>query len=191
MALLSKQTVAALLGRPLTTVEDTNFDLYLEIAKNNVSDILCIDICKDSGERVFERRQEFATVFTGIFSNVNSVKVDGVEVVDFLPYFFNKRTGDFYNSIVFDNLPRGTEITVDADWGFNTLPIDIKRMISQAFAVVSSSYQTKDVRSKQIEDFRTTYGELTSDEVFASSNARTIQKYSLCTIGDLTSGNIC
>ena len=191
MALLSKQQVAALLGRPLTTVEDTNFDLYLEIAQNNVSDILCIDICRSGGERVFDRRQEFSTVFTGIFSQVNSVKVDGIEVLNFLPYFFNKRTGDFYNSIVFDTIPHGTEITVDADWGFNKLPMDIRQLIAQAFAVASSAFQTKDVKSKQIEDFRITYGDLTSDEVFATTNARTIQKYSLCTVGDLTSGNIC
>lgn len=39
--LLTKQQVGALLGRSLSSVEDTNFDLYLKIATERLQDLLC------------------------------------------------------------------------------------------------------------------------------------------------------
>lgn len=39
--LLTKQQTEALIGRSLTTVESTNFDLYLKIAIARLEDLLC------------------------------------------------------------------------------------------------------------------------------------------------------
>ena len=39
--LLTKQQTEALIGRSLTTVENTNFDLYLKIAIARLEDLLC------------------------------------------------------------------------------------------------------------------------------------------------------
>ena len=39
--ILTKQQIVALLGRSLSTVEDTNFDLYLKIAVDRLEDLLC------------------------------------------------------------------------------------------------------------------------------------------------------
>lgn len=42
--IITKQQVSALLGRSLTTVEDTNFNLYLKIAVERLEDLLCITL---------------------------------------------------------------------------------------------------------------------------------------------------
>ena len=39
--IISKETMAALLGRSLSTVENTNYDLYLDIAEMRLEDLLC------------------------------------------------------------------------------------------------------------------------------------------------------
>ena len=39
--ILTKQQIAALLGRSLSTVENTNFDTYLKIAIARLEDLLC------------------------------------------------------------------------------------------------------------------------------------------------------
>lgn len=40
--IISKEQMAKLLGRSLTTVEDTNYDLYLELATTRLKDLLCL-----------------------------------------------------------------------------------------------------------------------------------------------------
>lgn len=39
--ILTKQQIAALLGRSLSTVEDINFNTYLKIAQERLEDLLC------------------------------------------------------------------------------------------------------------------------------------------------------
>lgn len=41
---ITKQQIEAFLGRSLTTVEDSNFDLYLGLAKTRVGDLICTNI---------------------------------------------------------------------------------------------------------------------------------------------------
>lgn len=42
--LLTKTEIEALIGRSLTTIENTNFDLYLKIATDRLEDLLCITL---------------------------------------------------------------------------------------------------------------------------------------------------
>lgn len=149
-------------------------------AKLLVEGLLCLDLSQDSGERTFTPREGMRTVFTGIFSNVNSVTVNG-QAVDYYPAFFNKRNGDYFNSIVFD-CPPNADVVVDADWGFDTIPADLQRLIDNAEKVVSKAYSVKEVKSKKIEDVYVTYSDLSDDENFMKSNMVTIQKYSMCHI---------
>ena len=152
-----------------------------EEAKQWLESLLCLDLSQDSGERTFSPREGMRTVFTGIFSNVNSVTVNGKVVNNYYPAFFNKRNGQFFNSIVFD-CPPNADVVVDADWGFDKLPADLQRLLDNANKVISQAYQVKDVKSKKIEDFTVAYGDLSDDEVFMKQNAVTIAKYSMCHI---------
>lgn len=197
---MTKEQLAALLGRPLTPNENTNFDLYLDIAKESLEELLCIslDVNPDtSGDpeedvQTFDVREGYSTVFTGIFTEVSEVKVDGKVTTDYYPVFWEKRSNPYYNSIVLDcRAARSVEIT--GHWGFDTLPGDLQLLWAQLFANVSKKYKVGagNIKSKQTEDFRISYGDLTDDEVFLKDNRRTIKKYSMCNIGYVLHGDTC
>lgn len=158
-------------------------------AKQFLESLLCLDFSQDTGERTFTAREGMRTVFTGIFSNVRSVTVGG-QAVDYYPAFFNKRNGDYFNSIVLTK-PVCGEVVVDADWGFDALPADLKKLLANADAVTSQAYSVKEVKSKRVEDFHITYSDLSDDEVFLKQNAVTIAKYSMCDIPYVLHGETC
>ena len=158
-------------------------------AKQFLESLLCLDFSQDSGERTFTAREGMRTVFTGIFSNVNSVTVGG-DAVSYYPAFFDKRNGEFFNSIVLSK-PVDGEVVIDADWGFNELPADLKKLLANAELVVNQSYSAKEVKSKRVEDFHITYSDLSDDEVFLKQNAVTINKYSMCHIDYILHGDTC
>lgn len=198
MALLTQPELEALLGRPLTTNEVTNLSTYLEIAGEQVSDLLCLplevqDETTVATERKFVKRQEFSTVFTPIFTELTSVSIDGTLDTNSYPSFWDNRNANFYNSVVLNtrHTSEDVEVTIVAKWGFASLPTDLKQLVARAFSVASATYQAKAVRSKEIEDFRITYADLTEDDVFSAKDDRTIRKYSLCGIADLMSTAVC
>lgn len=151
--------------------------------------MLCLDFSNDSGKRVYQGREGYRTVFTGIFSDVNSVTVDG-QPVDYYPAFFDKRNGEFFNSIVLEN-PVCGEVVIDAEWGFNKLPADLKKLLANADAVVTRTHAIRDIKSKKVEDVTVTYGDLSDDEVFLKQNAVTINKYSMCNVPYTLHGDTC
>lgn len=185
---MDESELEALLGRPLTPTENTNFDLYLDIAKKSLEELLCISLDSVSETRTFDVRDGYSTVFTGIFTSVSELKVDGVATTDYHPAFWDKRSNPYYNSVVLGKSGKTVEIT--ATWGFDTVPNDLKLLWAQAFANVSKKYVPggDNIKSKQIEDFRVSYGDLTDDEAFINANKRTIAKYSMCNIGYVMHG---
>lgn len=160
-----------------------------EEAKQFLESLLCLDFSQDSGERTFTAREGMRTVFTGIFSDVRSVTVNG-QAVGYYPAFFDKRSGDYFNSIVLDK-PVCGEVVIDADWGFDELPADLKKLLANAEAVTSQAYSVKEVKSKRVEDFQITYSDLSDDEAFLKQNAVTINKYSMCHIDYILHGETC
>ena len=196
MIVMSQQKIEALLGRSLTAKEVSNLALYLEIAIEQLKQLLCMDIEEQTSSgieeetRVFDARSGMQTVFTGIFSAVSDVTVNGVSV-DYTPYFFDNRNSDYFNSIVLSEIPE-SEVSVTAEWGFSELPKDIQRLIAQMFAVVSKKRSVSNIKSKKVEDFSVTYGDLSDFDAFVNGNAITINKYSLCEVkGSIRSGETC
>lgn len=114
--------IANLLGRPLTSIEIANFELYIDIAEEALEELICTPITDVTETRTFDIREGYSTAFVDIFRTVSEVKIDGT-IIDPSEYSlrqWNKRTGDWYNSIVFDNRFRHDqkEIEVTAEWGF-------------------------------------------------------------------------
>jgi hypothetical protein len=192
---MTQEDLEALLGRPLTPIEVENLDLYLEIAEESLEDLLCTNITKeDDATRVFEPRENYHTVWTGVFRNITSVKVGGetLETDAYYPTQFDSKNGSWFNSIVFDSFPKG-EVEVTADWGFDPYPADLKRLLAQLFANTSKAYTNSGVvTEKQVEDFRIRFAEDsgTDDENFIDSNRRVINKYSLCDVQTIRHGDI-
>ena len=83
---LTQEDVVALLGRSLSTAEKTNFDLYLEIARLRLNDLLCSDI-----DNIDPLPKDLALVWARFFSALNAEAVEmqssGVA---------SKRVEDFY-----------------------------------------------------------------------------------------------
>lgn len=158
-------------------------------ARQMVEELLCIEFAQDTGERVFEAREGYRTIYTGIYTDVHSVTVDGL-AVDYQKVFFDKKNGKFFNSIVLKT-PVCGEVTVDADWGFDCLPADLQALVNNAVILVSKSASITDVKRKRTEDFDITYGDLSENEVFVNQNSVTIGKYSMCNIGYIVNGATC
>lgn len=196
---MDQEELEALLGRSLTSREVTNLDLYLEIAQESLEELLCIslDVDDSSGEpeeetRTFDIREGYSTVFTGIFTELSGVKVDGNATTNYHTAFWDKRSNPYYNSIVLDEVG-GTEAEITGLWGFTEVPSDLKLLWAQLFANVSKKYMAgnRNVKRKKVRNFDITFGDLTDDQAFLDENQRTISKYSLCNIGYVLHGEVC
>lgn len=193
MAILSKLQLEALLGRSLTARESANCNSYLEIAKAQLEELLCINLLQESSERTFTSRNGYSTLFTGIFTKINSITINGV-VIDPSVYhlaFFNDRNKGFYNSIVFNSKLIGQDVVVDANWSFDTMPSDLAQFLAQLFALSAKKKTTGSIKSKRVEDFSITYGDLTDMQQFVADNDLVISKYGQCDISETRHGYVC
>lgn len=191
---MTQEQLEALLGRTLTAREVTNRNLYLNIAKQNLQDLLCIQLdCSDSIDaKTFSARVGYSTVFLDTFTDVEEVKVNGEVVTNYHVAFFDNRNAGFYNAIVFDRAFRSeATIEINASWGFDKLPNDLSQLLAQLFAITSKKYSTGSVKSKRVRNFQVTFGDATDEQVFADANSLTIHKYSLCNVGYVLHGDVC
>lgn len=182
---MDKETVSALLGRSLTSFEDTNFDLYLAIAEESLDEILCTNLSDDSDTRYFTGWEGYSTVWTDIFTEIESVEIDG-SIVDSSSYIVKQndaRIGTWYNSIVFDErLSENKEIKMVGTWGFSVQPDDLNLVLANLFALVSKKNKFDGtLKSKRVEDFGISIDtEADLDAIFNRTFGRTIAKYSNC-----------
>ena len=196
--MINKQELIALLGRPLTPVEDTNLDLYIDIATQSLEELICSPIEDVNETRVFDLREGYSTAFVDIFWNVTEVKVDGKVRSDYQVRQWNRRNGSWYNSLVFDCrfTDCDREIEVTADWGFtpnsgaSSLPADLQSVLAGLFAQITKKNKfDPTVASKQVEDFRISFrADVDLDDEFYKLYGKTISKYSLCDIPNLQHG---
>jgi len=191
--MLTEAQLAKLLNRSLTSAESANFDLYLKIAVQRLQELLCVDLCRKDGERTYESRSGYRTVYVDPFTELNSVTIDGDEVDegDYTIKQNDSLNGSWYNAIEFDTRRSGQKIVVDADWGFNPLPTDLQLLLAQLFNQ-GSVEQTADntVKSKKIEDFTVTYKDGATYDEFITANSSTINRYSQCHQGIIRHGAV-
>ena len=193
---MTQAKLQSLLGRSLTTTEVTNMDLYLNIAEDMLEDLLCISLCSKDESRTFNTRKGYRTVFVDPFTDVDEVKDSDGNIIEESEYKFkqwDRFNGKWYNSIVFDCERYGEDIEVSGSWGFGKcLPNDLELLQARAFDQISKTNGgTGLVQSKQVEDFRITYkSDVTQQDQFYADNLLTINKYSLCNIGDIQHGRI-
>lgn len=193
---MNQATMSALLGRPLTTIETTNYSLYLKIARQSLDDVLCTNLCDDSDPRTYDARGGYSTVFTDVFTDITSVSVNGiaVEADTYSVRQWNRRNGSWYNSIVFDEkLEEDDEVEVSASWGFSEMPSDLQLVQAQLFGLITKkNKQDGTIERKEVEDFKIQFNvDADLDDEFYSQYNKTIAKYSLCTVGQITQGSIC
>jgi hypothetical protein len=197
--IISGADLEKLLGRTLTVVETANIDLYLEIASERLESILCSTLNldgEDTDPHEYDAREGYRSLFIDLFTEVTSVEIDGtaVESSDYSLRQWDRRSGSWYNSIVFKRPFRCDQVVeVTASWGFGEdLPVDLKLLLARLFALVSQeNTQDRLVQSKQVEDFRIAFNTSSSAyDNFLEENAGIIQKYSLCSVGDIRHGRV-
>lgn len=195
---MTQAQIAALLGRPLTASEIAGFEVILSAAIEQLQTLICSPIAYvASAERTFDTRKGYRTAFVDLFTSVTEVKLAGV-VIDPANYtlqFFDDRNGTVKNSIVFSSDTRGRVLTVTGSWGFdtsntNTIPADLQLLIAKLFDA-STKKDNGNVKSKKIEDFNITFMDESASERFYVDNSKTINKYSICDLIDIKSGEIC
>lgn len=195
---MTEQQLSALLGRPLTANEMANLDLYLDIAQETLETLLCMSLDVQAEDetpttRTFIGREGYSTTFTGIFTDVTNVTVDG-KAEEYYPALWDDRNASYYNSIVLtDHVHDGhCEMAITAKWGFPTLPNDLARLMAQQFAMASSRAAIGGkVKRKSVEDFSIEYADVDPAQNFLDMNAATIRKYSMCNIGYIRHGKVC
>ena len=85
--IISKEQMAKLLGRSLTTVEDTNYQLYLDLTVQRLSDLLCIPELAEYEVFQIDLQLLIARLFSIIgveqrtsYENIESKKVEDFSV---------------------------------------------------------------------------------------------------------------
>ena len=173
---MTKEQISALLGRPLTPAEVTNFDLYIDIAKQNLESLTCNQFDEVTETRIFDTREGYTTLFTDTFWNVTAVKINGDVVTNYSVRQWDKRNATWYNSLVFSCpfTSCQSEVEVTADWGFqpssdaSNLPLDLQSVLAGLFAQVTKRNKTdQTIQSKQVEDFIISFNtNITLDQAF-------------------------
>lgn len=177
--MISKTQVAKLLGRSLTSIEDANFDTYINIATKELATLLCMTICSQDETRIFQSRDGYSTLYIDPFTDIESVLVNGTAVTTYTKKQFDSYQGSWFNILEFDDRLGDDKVTVVANWGFQSLPSDLQLLLAQLFKTIGSQTDTR-VKSKSIEDFSVTYNGTTEYEQTLLNNASIIHKYAQC-----------
>lgn len=199
---MDETEMAALLGRSLTPIETTNFDLYLNIAEEALESLICTPVEEVTETRVFDLREGYRTAFVDIFWNVDEVKVNDtvIEPSDYSLRQWSKRNADWYNSLVFNCAfdDCQDEIEVTADWGFepvssgSSLPADLQYVLAGLFSQITKKNKfDPTIASKQVEDFRISFNVMADlDAEFYRAYSNILSKYSLCDIANIQHGAV-
>lgn len=192
---MDETQLVALLGRPLTVVEQANTEAYINIATQTLEQLTCLDLTNSDDSRIYDTRGGYRTLFTDLFTDIIEVKIDGNVTSDYSVRQWNRRSGDWYNSLVFKSeLDREQEVEVQADWiQAGCLPNDLAQVLAGLFSLVTTKNKfDSTVTSKQVEDFRVTLkSEADIDADFQKKFGTILTKYSQCNIANIQHGGVC
>jgi hypothetical protein len=190
--MMDKTSIAKLLGRPLTSSEDSNFEQYINYTISTLENLLCWSpICTDATAS-YQARDGYRTLWTDPFTSITDVKVDGTAVTDYKLAFNGNFNYPFYNSVVFP-YPLGEQtVEITGIWGFDELPADLGSLVAEIFKMygrVSSGNMAGNVTNKRVEDFSISYGDKSEMDTLATNNSSVISKYSNCqSAGEIAHG---
>lgn len=193
--MLDKSTIEKLLGRTLTSHEDSYKEQYINRTSATLENLLCWSpvMGGELEDAVYRSRNGYRTLWVDPFTEISTVKVDGVTVTDYTPAFNGKYTFPFFNSLEFDKVLTGQKVEVSATFGLEELPADLGELISEIFKMhsrVSANTLAGNVTEKRIEDFSVKYGTQTEYEALKGAHSAVIAKYSICGVGEVQHGEV-
>ena len=184
---LTKQQVESYLRRSLTSFESDNFDNLLRIAISKLEALICSKVGYIEEERTFQGRDGMRSVFIGLCSEIQSVKVNS-NSVDFTAYL-GDNASQLCDNIVLNKPTKHTDvITVRGGFGLKVIPEELVQVISELFAVKLAGGDK--ITSKKVEDFSITYDKTSELDRIIESYKSILDKYSQCSQITLRSGEI-
>ena len=191
--MMDKTTMAKLLGRPLTSSEDSNFEQYINYTISTLENLLCWSPINGDATASYKSRDGYRTLWTDPFTSITDVKVDGSAVTDYKLAFNGNFNYPFYNSVVFPHPLGGQTVEITGTWGFEELPADLGSLVAEIFKMygrTTANNQSGNVKSKSVEDFSITYSDRSEMDALATNNSSVIAKYSNCqSAGEISHGN--
>lgn len=181
--MFDKPTLEKLLGRSLTSSEDSNFEQYINYTISTLENLLCWSpICTDATAS-YAARDGYRTLWTDPFTSITNVKVDGKAVTDYKLAFNGNFNYPFYNSVVFP-YPLGEQtVEITGSWGFEAMPADLGSLVAEIFKMygrTTASNMAGNVTNKRVEDFSISYGDKSEMDTLVTNNSSVISKYSNC-----------
>lgn len=157
----------------------------MDTAHSIIEQLTCLYLKAETNtSRVYSVRNGYSTVFTDLFENVTSVKVDGVDV-DYKAMFWDNQNTTTFNSIVLAN-NYVKEIEVTADW---VIPTDLQ-LLEDGLTNTLTVAKASRIKSKRVEDFSITFNDSTEVEQFAMDNNTILAKYSICRVPNVQHGDV-
>ena len=190
--MMDKTTIAKLLGRPLTSSEDSNFEQYINYTISTLENLLCWSPICNEATATYESRDGYRTLWTDPFTSITDVKVDGTAVTGYKLAFNGNFNYSFYNSVVFSHPLGDQTVELTGTWGFEELPADLGSLVAEIFKAygrTTASNMAGNVTNKSVEDFSISYGDKSEMDTLASNNSSVIAKYSNCqSAGEVSHG---
>ena len=190
--MLSKNKLESLLGRPLTSSEDTNRELYLNIAEERLKELICVStLTEDNVTKLYDAPKQTKLLYINPLTAVTEVTLDDEVVEGYDLKQWDKLDADWYNVIVFDNRLKAERVAVTGTFGYGEdLPVDLQLLLANLFSLQSKEQATDNrVEQKSIEGFSVRYKDSTDYHSLVDKFKDTIHKYSQCSIGEILSGD--
>ncbi len=181
--MITKADMPKLLGRSLTSLEDSNYDLYIDIALERLNGLLCFDA--RNGDVVTKRaRVGYSEIKLEPFTAISAVTVDGTAVTNYTLKQNDSYSAPWFNLLEFDERFTSEKlVSITATWGFGSdCSSDLAQLFAKLFNLISTEKGTSgQVKSKSIEYVSVTYDNSVSPlDSLISENMGVIAKYSAC-----------
>lgn len=184
--------IAKLLGRPLSSIETDNFELYLNIVKDRLESLLGYDVARTGANTLlFNPRIGYNTLYVYPYTAITTITINGSEIEGYTKRRWDELNADWFNSVEFDSKMTDKRITINATWGFGAeLPDDLAYLIARMFNALSQEQVTDGrVEQKSIEGYSIRYRDTSAYKQFVHDNQAVIAKYSI-KVGEIQSGEV-
>lgn len=181
-SILTKDQMAALLGRPLSDYEDTSFDTLQASAISQLEQLLGAKLQVGEATYRYPVRRGYRLLFIDPFTELTSVEIDGV-TANAEPTLYENVNADWFNSLLFTKPLAGGWVTVTANFGYgDELPLDLQRLIAALFGATSQPVDIASngaISSESILNHSVSYSNSSADtlERFVAANKATLAYY--------------
>lgn len=178
---MDQPTLEALLCRPLRDCEVNNLTTYLEIAEQQLEQVVCWKAGENfNGQICLDEATSEITL--PLFVKVTDFSQDD-QVIPDTEY---SRAVSGTDQVYTFNQPLTGTVFVTGAWGFKAaeMPADYQMLLGRTFELIGKQYCTQVVESKSNEGFSVSYEtKKSAQQLFVNQFAATIGKYSICQSG--------